>query len=430
MKVFLCLVVVLATAAAKTAKECEDAFTKVAGSLTLNQVCNKLNELDLCLSKLSINERDTEETQSVYAVLAANQIKFDCGTKGSDVRRDTQIITDEGNVEFLLSSDKDVYVSRVSRESTSILSMDKDVKECSSKADDNNNKLTDLTKLTDQHQIDINQLRETLKSATESSIKVAVLNEKVSNIGKLSDDVDKLATDLDKAKLDFATKTKANKDDIDALKKEVEGDITNQIKQLQAELAAAKKTAGDAKTAATGKITAASMPSGSVVQFVQRLNENAAGSYCGAGADTRCLSIPHYGNNLGNYRRTPIFVEITTKLDKSKLMVFGNIYIYTIGGSHFYVDLKRSQQGKADVSMTEAHRKTTIADEITGGHPNIGMGVHVNPMILDSPSVPKGTKLRYTVWVASWSSGRMVVGSYPNNNERALNMMYIQEIAP
>lgn len=197
--------------------------------------------------------------------------------------------------------------------------------------------------------------------------------------------------------------------------------------KLNVKIEAAVTAADAAKAAASTGITAASMPVGSVVQVVDRRNENTGNSPCDQGY---CIDVPHYGNNMNNYRKTPCYIEITAARASSAFKFSGNQYVDTIGGSHFYMDFKRQVNGGTEKSLVLEQRKSSLTDQISGGHPNRDYGVTVTPTFLDRlAKAGKGQKVRYTLWMASWNSGRLYVHGYSNNNERSLNWYVLQEIA-
>ena len=128
--------------------------------------------------------------------------------------------------------------------------------------------------------------------------------------------------------------------------------------------------------------------------------------------------------------------SIQKKRDGSAIYFQGTQYIYTIGGSHYYVDFKRQINGGTEVSMVKSHRKHDGTDQLTGGHPSGGgsCGITTSPQFLDEKVAAidankKGAKIRYTLWVASWSGGTMYLHGYPNMNERSMNFWQLSEIA-
>ena len=101
---------------------------------------------------------------------------------------------------------------------------------------------------------------------------------------------------------------------------------------------------------------------------------------------------------------------------------------------HF--DFKRQIDGGSEVSMVKSHRQHSGTDQIVGGHPSGGgsIGITMSPIFLDEKVATLGTnkvgsKIRCTLWVASWSGGTMHLHGYPNMNERSMNFWQLLEIA-
>merc|ERR1711990_1131931 len=184
--------------------------------------------------------------------------------------------------------------------------------------------------------------------------------------------------------------------------------------------------ANEAKVAAASKkLNAETLPAGAIVQVVDRKNEN-PGGHCSNGW---CVSLPHYGNRMGSYRKTPLYIEIVAMRDNSWYQFAGNQYFQTAGGSHFYVDFKRTVNGGGEKSLAEELRQSSITDELTGGHPSRRIGTMVSPVFLDQKAkAKKSQKVRYTLWVASWNSGRVYLDGH-NSNEQSLNWYTLSEIA-
>ena len=319
-------------------------------------------------------------------------------------------------------------VNRQRRETVSIFELNDKVNDVSDSADKTVSSVGQLSKDVDQARTDINLIRRDMSLTMDATIAVAKIDERVKALDSLSGNVDDLESDLQKLSASLGT----TQTSVEAKNKALQADIASKADKLEASLTAKINTAVAAANAAkaavaAAKVTSENLPKGTVVQVVDRLNENTGSSVC---SGSFCVQVPHYGNNMNNYRKSPCYIEITAKRANSWYQFAGNQYIDTIGGSHFYLDFKRTVNGGGAMSMVMQERKSSITDHLSGGHPSRDLGIMLSPVFLDQKAkAAKGTKVRYTLWVASWSGGRLYLQGYSNNNERTLNWYTLTEIA-
>jgi len=404
-------------ASSMAAGPCSDVFTANLDNLRVSEVCGAIGTFTTCVEGLKGKEMISE-----VMALRENQIRFGCKEHHVERRQS------DGNAEINMNKNVQQIVTRQRRETVSIFELNDKVNAVQSSADTTISTVSQLTKDVDQARIDINLIRSDMGKTTEATIAVAKIDERVKSLDSLAGTVSDLESELTKLDANLGT-TKAA---LETKNTKLQADVAKDAKALEASLTqkinAAVAAAEAAKEAvAKAKITSETLPVGSVVQVVDRKNENTGGDRC---SNSYCVQVPHYGNNMNNYRKSPCYVEITAKRANSWFQFAGNQYIYTIGGSHFYLDYKRSVNGGGEKSMVIENRKSGITDQLSGGHPNRGLGIMLSPVFLDQKAkAAKGSKVRYTLYVASWSGGRMYLHGYPNNNERSLNWYTLTEIA-
>jgi len=405
-------------ASSMAAGPCSDIFSANLDNLRVSEVCSAIGTFSTCVEGLKGDEMVAEVMK-----LRENQIRFGCKTSHVERRQ-----ASEGNAEINMNVASQQIVNRQRRETVSIFELNDKVNDVSDSADKTVSSVGQLSKDVDQARTDINLIRRDMSLTMDATIAVAKIDERVKALDSLSGNVDDLESDLQKLSASLGT----TQTSVEAKNKALQADIASKADKLEASLTAKINTAVAAANAAkaavaAAKVTSENLPKGTVVQVVDRTNENTGGDRC---SQSYCVQVPHYGNNMNNYRKSPCYIEITAKRANSWYQFAGNQYLYTIGGSHFYLDYKRTVNGGGAMSMVMQERKSSITDQLSGGHPNRGLGIMVSPVFLDQKAkAAKGAKVRYTLWVASWSGGRLYLHGYPNNNERSLNWYTLTEIA-
>jgi len=411
-------------------RDCMSQFTTGINDARVAEACDWVDGLESCLGELSIpiNEQAKSDISAAEGILGANQVRYGCQKKSAVVRRGTQIGTDDGNVNIDVDEDRDFHVSRVYRDSVNVWQMNENLKgaetEATSAADQLGQIKIDIAK----EKVDLSEIRQQITDHSDATVDLAKLEERVNNLAALNARVKALRKSL----AGVSANKNAFSNNMDMLSAKLADDVADEQDAFEASMlakvAVAVAAAADAAEAANNiEATAEKMPAGSVVQAVMRHNENTGGDRCD---NSYCVQIPHYGNNMNNYRKSPCFIQMKMARSNSYIFFRANQYIYTIGGSHYYMDYKRSVNGGGDVSMVIENRKSGITDQLYGGHPSQGGGYMNYPVFLDRKvKSSKGDTVKYTLWVASWSGGRQYLQGYPNNNERSLNTYNMWEIA-
>jgi hypothetical protein len=137
-----------------------------------------------------------------------------------------------------------------------------------------------------------------------------------------------------------------------------------------------------------------------------------ANGRCGLQNDRYRVLCPAYANNLANFVATKIRIVITTVLANSKIFIRTQFAMRPETGHHHYVDIRRSKNdGSGDESMAaQANGDHSVdagnadTDGIMSGYPGM-VSSPTSVMWVDSPNVPKGTTLTYTVFVGLWTAG-------------------------
>eukprot|EP00040_Diaphanoeca_grandis_P029257 m.170992 g.170992 ORF g.170992 m.170992 type:complete len:536 (+) comp31629_c1_seq3:1215-2822(+) len=149
------------------------------------------------------------------------------------------------------------------------------------------------------------------------------------------------------------------------------------------------------------------------------------------------IATPHYGNNINNFRPTPITVDILTKTEKASIFVESQFTMRCDHGSHNYLDIWRSINGASYVSLAKTlfdEFSNENADGLVSHHPESAEasagenGKHM--FVVDNPNVPAGTKLSYKVYVGQWGGGYIDLGSHDvsNPNGRSPEIIIAREI--
>lgn len=159
--------------------------------------------------------------------------------------------------------------------------------------------------------------------------------------------------------------------------------------------------------------------SGMTIQTIQRLSSNYG-----------TVSVSAYGNNTNTLAQIPDhYVEITTKSVNSRIKVMMSFDNLQPNVQHSYTDIRRSINGGSFTSMSDTYRSSSIIDSLASHHAGSGQAEHSSVLfIIDSPSVPAGTILRYQTYMGSWIGGTITFGGY-NDNARVLTVMIAEEIA-
>jgi hypothetical protein len=145
------------------------------------------------------------------------------------------------------------------------------------------------------------------------------------------------------------------------------------------------------------------------------------------------MRVPHYNNNIQNLRPTGIGAQITTTLSGSKIMVQTQFTIACHSGSHVYADIWR-KIGNGNFQSLARLIGGPSADAMVSEHPPSSTNsFHEQakwPMVLDTPDVPAGTVLEYKIYVGSWGSATITIGSHRNgnNNGRSPEHLVMREI--
>jgi hypothetical protein len=425
------MAVALPATMANVAQPCLDEFNAGINNARVSEACQWVESFESCLGNLDIPQTETQanDISNAEGVLGASQIRYGCDAKGPIARRGTQMSTDDGNVNIDVDESRDFHVSRVYRDSVNIFEMNEGIKGAETNSADAAAELAQIKIDIAAERADITQIRQDLTDHASATSALAQLEERVSNLQQLTVRV----ADLQKQLATVNADTDTMKNTLTAAALDLESSLSDDADAFEADMlkkvAAAEGAAAEAlEMASNMAATTETMPKGSVVQATYRNNENTGGSVC---SQSYCVGIPHYGNNLNNYRKTPCYVQIVAARDNSWFFFRGNQYIYSIGGSHYYMDFKRQVQGGAETSLLTQNRKNSITDQIWGGHPSGGWdGIMNFPIFLDKrAAAKKGQTVKYTLWVASWSGGTMRLHGYPNNNERSLNTYNLWEIA-
>jgi hypothetical protein len=156
----------------------------------------------------------------------------------------------------------------------------------------------------------------------------------------------------------------------------------------------------------------------------------------------RINSIPHYGNNINNFRPTKATISYTTKRDNSDIFIEAQFVFRPGSNSHNYVDIWRRVNGQGNwVSLAQSIAPNGSsdpqrnADGLISQHPRgseASSGEHArHPWIVDKPMQKAGTKVEYRVYVGLWSSSYIDLGSHDrgNPNGRSPELLYLREIA-
>jgi hypothetical protein len=407
-------------ASSMAASPCSDVFNAGIGDVRVPEVCNFMKTFEKCVFTLGGEEKATE-----LATLVETQIRFGCkvAAEHSVERRQAN-----GDADVYLNERAQPVVSRTRKETVSIFELNSDVEAVKATSRETSQEAAQMAKDIDQARADLNTIRVDMATSQGATLTATRIDERVKVMAGLRTNVENIEKDV----ITTDATIKATKVSFTNSGNRLAADIAKDQKSLQdsleAKLVAATQAADAAKKAvASASITSESLPKGTVVQAVVRKNENTGGGVCDQGY---CTDVPHYGNRIDRFRKATPYVEITAKRDNSHFQFHGSQYVYTIGGSHFYFDYKRTVNGGSAQSWLSQERKSTITDQIVGGHPNRWLGITLAPTFLDvKANAKKGSKVRYTLWVASWSGGRLYLQGYPNNNERALNIYTLAEIA-
>jgi hypothetical protein len=137
-----------------------------------------------------------------------------------------------------------------------------------------------------------------------------------------------------------------------------------------------------------------------------------ANGWCGLQNDRYRVLCPAYANNLANFVATKIRIVITTVLANSKIFIRTQFAMRPETGKHYYVDIRRSKDdGSGDESMAaqvngdhSVDAGNADTDGIMSGYPGV-ISSPTSAMWVDSPNVPKGTTLTYTVFVGLYTAG-------------------------
>jgi len=430
-KMFMVLAAALPLAAmGAVTRDCMDAFNDGIENARVSEACGWVETLETCLGELSIpsSSKDAEEISDAEGVLGANQIRYTCQRKAEIIRRGTQIGTDDGNVNIDVDESRDFHVSRIARDSVNVWTMNQNLKSAETDAKAAFAELAQIKIDIEAEQKDLAEFRKALTDHKSATTDIAKLEARVDNLKSLNDRVKDLRKSLNTVS---ATKD-AFVSSVDMQSAKLASDAADDQSDFENDMlekVGTATTAAAEATVAAGSIavTAEKMPAGTVVQTTTRQNENTGGDRC---SQSYCVQVPHYGNNMNNYRKSPCFIQITAVRANSHYFFKGNQYMYTIGGSHYYLDYKRTVNGGGEKSLVMDYRKSSITDQLYGGHPSQGGGYMNYPIFLDKKAkAAKGAVVKYTLWVASWSGGRFYMHGYPNNNERSLNTYNLWEIA-
>jgi hypothetical protein len=396
----------------------------------VSEACGWVVQFEHCLGDLPLpnTSGEREELKQMEGVLGANQIKFACPEPKEVKRRDTAMTTANGNVNIDVDSASDFHVSRVTRESVDLIQMNTGIKKAESESAAAAAEMAQLKTDIAAEIADITRIRDELTDHNKATIDVAKLGARVDNLDSLVGRVSKLSAEV-AAVADSLASTKKNLlSSAEDVADDIGSDQAEFEKVMDVKVAAAVAAANEAKVIASNlNVDAATLPAGASVQVIDKMHENESGNDCESGY---CKHIPHYGNNLNQFTKIePCFIEITPLRKNSHFLAEFMQYTYTNGGSHYYMDYKRTVDGRNEKSLLAENRKSGITDQIFGGHPNGRDGISNVIVFLDRlAKADVGAKVRYQLYYASWNSGRVHFSGY-NTNERTLNWYTLSEIA-